>query len=282
MKVKKYQKRKTIFIVVLIILLIYAVTMLAPMYYLVVNSLKKPFDFYENPWNVPVQLCLENYKTAFQMAVDGVSVLSMYLNSAIYTIIAMALGCISTTVTAYVLARFDFRGKELLVLVGIGAMLIPDFGSRAVIYKMYVDLNLIDTWFVLLQYASPFGMMFLITYSTFRTVSKTYAEAAKMDGASEFRTFVQVMVPMAKGVIGMTAVIGAINAWNEFYIPYMYLPSVKTLALGIQELSEAAQTYSNFTELYAAMIVMVVPIVILFVCMRDKIIDNAVAGGLKG
>lgn len=282
MKVKKYQKRKTIFIIVLIILLIYAVTMLAPMYYLVVNSLKKPFDFYENPWNVPVQLCLENYKTAFQMAVDGVSVLSMYLNSAIYTIIAMALGCISTTVTAYVLARFDFRGKELLVLVGIGAMLIPDFGSRAVIYKMYVDLNLIDTWFVLLQYASPFGMMFLITYSTFRTVSKTYAEAAKMDGASEFRTFVQVMVPMAKGVIGMTAVIGAINAWNEFYIPYMYLPSVKTLALGIQELSEAAQTYSNFTELYAAMIVMVVPIVILFVCMRDKIIDNAVAGGLKG
>lgn len=282
MKVKKYQKRKTIFIVVLIILLIYAVTMLAPMYYLVVNSLKKPFDFYENPWNVPVQLCLENYKTAFQMAVDGVSVLSMYLNSAIYTIIAMALGCISTTVTAYVLARFDFRGKELLVLVGIGAMLIPDLGSRAVIYKMYVDLNLIDTWFVLLQYASPFGMMFLITYSTFRTVSKTYAEAAKMDGASEFRTFVQVMVPMAKGVIGMTAVIGAINAWNEFYIPYMYLPSVKTLALGIQELSEAAQTYSNFTELYAAMIVMVVPIVILFVCMRDKIIDNAVAGGLKG
>ena len=266
----------------LIILIIYAVTMLAPMYYLIINSLKKPFDFYENPWNVPVQLCLENYKTAFQMTVDGVSVLSMYLNSAIYTIIATALGCISTTVTAYVLARFDFRVKELLVLVGIGAMLIPDFGSRAVIYKMYVDLNLIDTWFVLLQYASPFGMMFLITYSTFRTVSKTYAEAAKMDGASEFRTFVQVMVPMAKGVIGMTAVIGAINAWNEFYIPYMYLPSVKTLALGIQELSEAAQTYSNFTELYAAMIIMVVPIVILFVCMRDRIIDNAVAGGLKG
>ena len=147
---------------------------------------------------------------------------------------------------------------------------------------MYVDLNLIDTWFVLLQYAVPFGMMFLITYSTFRTVSKTYAEAAKIDGASEFRIFTQIMVPMAKGVIGMTIVVGAINAWNEFYVPYMYLPSVKTLALGIQELSEAAQTYSNFTELYAAMIVMVVPIVILFICMRDKIIDNAVAGGLKG
>lgn len=266
----------------LIILLIYAVTMLVPMYYLVVNSLKKPFDFYDNPWNIPLQICWDNYRTAFQMTVDGVSVLNMYLNSAVYTIIATILGCVSTTVTAYTLARFDFRGKELLVMLGIGAMLIPDFGSRAVIYKMYVDLNLIDTWFVLLQYAVPFGMMFLITYSTFRTVSKTYAEAAKIDGASEFRIFTQIMVPMAKGVIGMTIVVGAINAWNEFYVPYMYLPSVKTLALGIQELSEAAQTYSNFTELYAAMIVMVVPIVILFICMRDKIIDNAVAGGLKG
>ena len=86
-------------------------------------------------------------------------------------------------------------------------------------------------------------MMFLITYSLFKTVSKTYAEAAKIDGASEARIFVQIMIPMAKGVIGMMMVMSAIGAWNDYYTPYMYLPSVKTLALGIQELSEEAQTY---------------------------------------
>lgn len=282
MKTNKFMKRKKIFIVVAVILIIYALLMLTPIYFLIANSLKKPFDFYENPWNFPLKPFLENYKAAFSMQVDGVSVLNMYINSAIYTGIAMLLGCASTTVTAYTLARFEFRGKELLVLIGIGAMLIPDLGSRSVIYKMYVDLNLIDTWAVLLQYATPFGMMFLITYSTFKTISKTYVEAARMDGASEFRLFMQIMIPMAKGVIGMTAVMGAIGAWNEYYIPYMYLPSVKTLALGIQELSEAAQTFSNFTELYAAMVIMVLPIVILFVFMRDKIIENAVVGGIKG
>ena len=103
-----------------------------------------------------------------------------------------------------------------------------------------------------------------------------------MDGASELRIFLQIMVPMAKGVIGMMMVMNAIGAWNDFYTPYMYLPSVKTLALGIQELSEEAQTYSNFTELYAAMVMAILPIIIVFVIMRDTIIDNAVAGGLKG
>ena len=160
-------------------------------------------------------------------------------------------------------------------------MLIPDLGSRSVIYKMYVDLHMIDTWFILIQYATPFGMMFLITYSLFKTVSKTYAEAAKIDGASELRIFLQIMIPMAKGCIGMMMVVSAIGAWNDYYTPYMYLPSVKTLALGLQELTEQAQTYSNFTELYAAMVVAILPVLILFICMRDTIINNAVAGGLK-
>jgi ABC-type glycerol-3-phosphate transport system permease component len=194
----------------------------------------------------------------------------------------MVISAIATTVTSYTVARFNFVGKDLLVSIGIGAMLIPDLGSRSVVYKMYVDLHVIDTWFVLFQFAMPFGLMFLIVYSMFKTTSTTYAEAAKMDGASELRIFLQIMVPMAKGVIGMMMVMNAIGAWNDFYTPYMYLPSVKTLALGIQELSEEAQMSSNFTELYAAMVMAILPIIIVFVIMRDTIIDNAVAGGLKG
>ena len=225
---------------------------------------------------------LANYRFVFQLSVGEVSIFRMYINSIIFTVASTLISCAATTVTAYTAARFDFRGKGLLVSIGIGAMLIPDLGSRSVIYKMYVDLNMIDTWFILIQYATPFGIMFLIAYSLFKTVSKTYAEAAKIDGASELRIFVQIMIPMAKGVIGMMMVMSAIGAWNDYYTPYMYLPSVKTLALGIQELSEEAQTYSNFTELYAAMVVAILPVVILFVCMRDTIINNAVAGGLKG
>jgi len=280
-KIRK-KKVRTLFIVVSVILLIYALTMLMPIYFVVVNSLKKPSQFYENPWNISLVLYVANYIRVLNLSVGEVSIGQMYINSIIYTASAMIISATATTVTAYTVARFDFRGKDLLVSIGIGAMLIPDLGSRSVVYKMYVDLHMIDTWFILFQYAMPFGMMFLITYTMFRTTSKTYAEAAKMDGASEFRIFLQIMVPMAKGTIGMMMVMNAIAAWNDYYTPYMYLPSLKTLALGIQELSEQAQNNSNFTELYAAMVMAILPIVIVFVIMRDTIIDNAVAGGLKG
>lgn len=280
-KIRK-KKVKALFIVVSVILLIYALTMLMPIYFVVINSLKKPSQFYENPWNISLVMYVANYIRVLNLSVGEVSIGQMYINSIIYTASAMIISATATTVTAYTVARFDFRGKDLLVSIGIGAMLIPDLGSRSVVYKMYVDLQMIDTWFILFQYAMPFGMMFLITYTMFRTTSKTYAEAAKMDGASEFRIFLQIMVPMAKGTIGMMMVMNAIAAWNDYYTPYMYLPSLKTLALGIQELSEQAQNNSNFTELYAAMVMAILPIVIVFVIMRDTIIDNAVAGGLKG
>lgn len=263
-------------------LLIYAATMLIPIYFVVINSLKRPLQFYENPWTLPKVLYLANYRFVFQLSVGEVSIFRMYINSIIFTVASTLISCAATTVTAYTAARFDFRGKGLLVSIGIGAMLIPDLGSRSVIYKMYVDLNMIDTWFILIQYATPFGIMFLIAYSLFKTVSKTYAEAAKIDGASELRIFVQIMIPMAKGVIGMMMVMSAIGAWNDYYTPYMYLPETKTLATGLQAFSVNAATTGAYTPMFAAMIIGTAPMVILFICMHKTIINNTVTGGLKG
>lgn len=269
-------------IVAFIILLIYSLAMLTPIYFVIVNSLKRPAQFLENPWTISNVIYLANYKNVMKLAVGGTSLPRMYLNSIILTSSATLISTISTTITAYILARFDFRGKKLLVAIGIGAMLIPDLGSRAVIYKMYVDLHMIDTWWILIQYAQPFGLMFLITYSLYLSVSKTYVEAARIDGASEMRIFLQIMVPMGKGVIGMNIVMSAISVWNDFYTPYMYLPSVKTLSLGIQELAEEVSSSGNYTTLYAAMVLTMLPILILFICMRKTIINTAIAGGIKG
>lgn len=281
-KKKCLKKRKTALIVASVILCLYSLTMLMPVYFLLVNSLKEGFEFFYNVWALPKSLYFENYALALELGVGGVSIVEMYINSIIMTAATVIIATAATTVTAYVLARFEFRGKNFLVAVGIGVMLIPDLGGSATVYKMFVDLKMIDTWFILIKNASPFGLMFLIMYSTFRTVSSTYAEAARIDGASEMRIFVNVLVPMAKGCIGMMCVMTAIGSWNDYYTPYMYMPSVKTLALGLQELAEEAATYSNYTELYAAMTLAVLPLLILFVSMRETIINNAVAGGLKG
>lgn len=281
-KTKFFRKGNISFIIASVVLCLYSLTMLLPVYFLVVNSLKEGFEFFDNAWALPKHFYFKNYALAFELGVDGVSILQMYFNSILLTVLTIIVSTAATTVTAYVLARFRFRGRDILVAIGIGVMLIPDLGGSATIYKLFVDLHMIDTWFIIVKFASPFGLMFLITYSMFRTVSGTYAEAAKIDGASEMRIFLEIMLPMAKGCIGMMCVMTAISSWNDYYTPYMYMPSVKTLALGMQELSEEAATYSNYTELYAAMVLAVLPMLILFITMRKTIINNAVAGGLKG
>ena len=279
---RHFKKIKASYIVATVIILLYALTMLAPLYFVVVNSIKKPIEFYKNPWSIPTTIYLKNYIDAFKIGAGDTSLPQMYINSIILTLSATLISTIATTAIAYALARFKFPGRNLLVAIGIGAMLIPDLGSRTVVYKMYNDLHIIDTWFILIQYTTPFGLMFLMVFSLFQTVAKEYSEAAKIDGASELRILVKIMLPMAWGVIGLMMVMNSIGVWNDFYTPYMYLPSIKTLALGIQELSEEAQAVSNFTVLYAAMIMSITPVLILFICMRNTIISNVAIGGIKG
>ena len=86
---------------------------------------------------------------------------------------------------------------------------------------------------------------------------------------------------MAKGALGATMVILAINNWNDYYTPYMYLPSLKTLSIGLQELTMTVSQLDR-PKLFAGMVVAVMPLVIIFIAMRDVIIENTVAGGLKG
>ena len=282
MEAKRKRKRKKLFIAVAAVLLIYAATMLIPMYFVIVNSLKRPSQFYENPWTLPKVLYLANYRSVFQLSVGEVSIFRMYINSIIFTVASTLISCAATTVTAYTVARFDFRGKGLLVSIGIGAMLIPDLGSRSVVYKMYVDLNMIDTWFILIQYATPFGMMFLITYSLFKTVSKTYAEAAKIDGANEFHIYWYVVLPMCLPVLVTLAIFSFQGNWNDYVWPLIVTNSAqsRTLTAGLATFSGS---YAHqYGKQMAGAVLSALPILLIFVLGQKYFIKGIAIGGIKG
>lgn len=261
---------------------IYSLTLLMPLYYMLNNSFKRIDDFLENgPWSFPVRFWGQNYADAIKLSSGHVTFAGMYVNSIILTVGSVLIMTAAAAVTAYALAKFKFFGRDFLVAVGIGALVIPDLGSSTVVYKMFVDLNMIDTWFILVKYSAPFGMQFLILYSYFRTISPAYVEAARLDGAGEWRIFLQICLPMAKGALGATMTILAINSWNDYYTPYMYLPSVKTLSVGLQELSLTISQLDR-PKLFAGMVVAVLPLIIVFISMRKVIIENTTTGGIKG
>ena len=275
-------KREAGIWIAFVIIAIYSLTLLTPLYYLINNSFKRVDDFLQNgAWVLPKTMHFQNYKDAVSLAAGGVSFTGMYLNSFVLTGAGVAISTLAAIATSYALARFRFYGRNLLVAIGVGSLVFPNFGSSSVVYKLYLDLNLLDTWGILIQYAAPFGMQFLILYGLFVTISGSYVEAARIDGAGELRIMWQICIPMARGALGATAVILALNYWNDYYTPYMYLPSIKTLSLGLQELS-ASVSQLDRPKLFAGMVIAILPLVAIFVTMRDVIISNTVAGGLKG
>lgn len=265
-----------------VIIFVYALTLMMPLYYMLINSFKRVDDFLNNGcWTLPKALHFDNFKDAVVLTSGRVSFVGMYINSIILTVSAVCIATATATMTAYALARYRFFGRDFLVALGVGSLVIPNLGASTVIYKLFVDMQAIDTWLILVQYASPFGLQFLVLYSLFKTVASTYIDAARIDGAGECRIFLQICVPMAKGALGATMVILAINNWNDYYTPYMYLPSMKTLSIGLQELALTVSQLDR-PKLFAGMVVAVTPLLIVFIAMRDVIIENTISGGLKG
>lgn len=264
------------------LLMIYVLTLTVPLYYLIINSFKTNGDFNQSSWGLPKPFVLTGYQKAFTMKAGYTTLPMMFVNSVILAVGATVISVASITVTSYTLARFDFAGKNFLVGVATATMALPALGGNAATYKLMVNLELVDTWGVLLMFGGPFGFSFLVMYSYFKGVAQTYAEAARMDGAGEFRIFFQIILPMTKAALGVIIFMGIVGSWNDYYTPYIYLPETKTLATGLHAFSITASTRGGYTQMFAAMIVGTLPMVILFVVMRDTIIYNTVTGGLKG
>lgn len=284
----KVNKRKILYWTVGLILGIYALSMLIPCWFLVINSFKEASDYtgslykdVTNAFGVPRKFTFGQYKVASEECAKlAAPIYRLYINSVIFTAASTLLATVATVITAYACARFQFRGQGIILGIGVGALVFPDFGSASVIYKFYHATGLLNTWGVLWPNLNPFGLMFLIVYSQFRTISATYAEAAKIDGASELRIMIQIMIPMIKGTVGMMVVMSAIGSWNNYYTSWMYLRSYPTIALGMYEITQNPGV--DRPIVCAIMVLCIIPLVVLFVSMRDTIISNTAAGGLKG
>ena len=278
-KPKLYKKERRVFIVVSVIFFVFAFKLVYPFFYALNNSFKTNWDFIENIWNFPANPTFENYIYAF----TEYDILTMFLNTMILTVGGTVISLVSSSVMAYVLSKYKFRGSSFIYTLAIIFMLIPNLGNVSATYKLLIDLKLIGNIFgVLILYAGPFGMNFLLLYTFFKGISWNYAEAAKIDGAGNFRVFFRIMLPQARAGLMTVGFMTAIGHWNDYFTPYMYLPDTQTLATGLQRLANSATLRGEYTQMFAAMIIVTLPIIIVFAFAQETIINNTIAGGLKG
>lgn len=279
---KRTAPERAIFTVVFVLFTMLAISIVYPFCWLFINSLKTDFAFRQNSFALPERIIFANYYNAMAYSLNGNTIVNMFFNSLINLVGIVSLGLFFSCCTAYVLSKYNFRGREFLFNLALIIMIVPTIGSTAVVYKMWNVLHIYDTYFsVFFMASSGFGTGFLLLYATFKNVSWTYAEAAFIDGSSHFRVFFEIMLPQVMPTVISILIITSIGVWNDYYTPFMYLPTKPTIAVGLYEIQSNAVTKQEYTMFFALMLISVLPIAILFVIMQNTIMENVVSGGIK-
>lgn len=210
--------------------------------------------------------------------------LNWYANTLKIAAINMALSVILTSMTAYVFSRFKFKGKKTGLLSILILQMFPSFMGMMATYNILWQLNLLNTHFgLILTYAAgqiPYNTWLVKGYLA--NIPRSLDEAARLDGASNFRIFGQIILPLIKPILIFVALSQFIAPWMDFIFPRMILssPEKKTLAIGLYDMINA-NTNNNFTTFAAGAVLVAVPITILYVCLQKYLIQGVTAGANK-
>ena len=282
---------KIIFKVIIYIALIaMTISIIVPVLWVFMASFKRNAEFIgkgTNPWALPEQLQWQNYVTAFVDAEMG----EFFLNSVIVTALALILLLVIALPAAYALSRFDFKRKKILnvafmagLFVNINYIVVPIFLMLSGANRMLgVDFFLDNRFILALIYASSslsFSIYLLSGY--FKTLPKGFEEAAYIDGCGYFKTMVSIMIPMAKPSILTVILFQFLSFWNEYIIAFTVMNEHNTLAVGLKNLMAVERTATNYGIMYAGLVIVMIPVLVLYICVQKQLTKGMTLGGLKG
>lgn len=289
--IRETSKLAKFFIYIPLILL--TIMIIVPVFWVFMASVKENAEFYRTPWALPEGFYFQNFIDAWESANMG----SYMLNSLFVTAVGIFLLVIIALPASYVLARFKFKSNKfwnILFMAGlfinVNYIVVPIFlmlnDGDAFLYKVFGTTFFMNNLFVLaVVYAAtalPFTIYLLSGY--FKTLAKDYEEAAYVDGAGYFRTMVQIIIPMAKPSIVTVILFNFLAFWNEYIISMTLLtkPELKTLPVGLMNLMAAQRSAVQYGKMYAGLVIVMLPTLLLYMCVQKKLTQGMTVGGLKG
>lgn len=262
------------------VLLGYTLLALGPIVLIVANSMKSRRAIFDSPFSLPDSdtFDLEGYETVL----DSASFDVYFRNSLIVTVASLFLVVLFSTMAAYALVEYDFRGNTLLGLyMAIGIMIPIRLGTVSLLDLM-VDLRLVNTlWALILVYTAmgiPLGVFLMSQFM--RQVPRDLKAAARVDGASEYRVF-GLVVPLVRPGMAAVAVFTMMPVWNDLWFPLILAPSegTKTVTLGAQAF--LGQFASDWNAVLAALTLAMIPIVVLYVLFSRQFLGGLTEGAIK-
>lgn len=277
MRIKKLTGQKIFDYMIMGIVVIISVF---PFVWVLMSSFKTNNEILSSTFSLPTSFYLDGYR----IAMEKVNIISRFFTSLFVACISTLLAVVFYSMSGYVLARMEFRGKKLIFTLLISSMLIPANAMVQPVYYVINTLGLYDTKSGLILIYTGFGMalsLFLMR-NFFIAIPRELEEAAYIDGASFLKTYIYVMVPLSKSAMASAAILTFINSWNEFMYAMLLTSSEKnrTLPLTIKYFTS---TFSfNYSSMFAALVMCILPTVIVYVFLQEQVAESMVAGSVKG
>lgn len=224
----------------------------------------------------------ENYASAWNAS----NIKVFFLNSALYAVTATVCVILISAPCAYVLSRFTFLGNKVIKSSFIVAMSIPQIMIVLPLFGLATQAHMTGTKTILiLLYIGmqvPFTTTFLLTF--FSNLSRTYEEAAAIDGCSPMKTFWVIMLPLAQPGIITVGIFNFMNIWNEYFISLIFGANERNMSVGpgLKSVLTSMQYTGDWGGLFAAVVIVFLPTFIIYIFLSEKIISGVTGGGIKG
>jgi multiple sugar transport system permease protein len=257
-----------------------AILFALPIYWLIVTSLKSVDEVFADPlvwW--PRQFVWSNYPQALQQFPFW-----RYLTNTITIAVPVAVGTtFSSAFVAYAFSRLRWRGRDAVFYLILGTLMIPNWVTLVPLYILFSKMGWLDTYKPLIVpafFGDPFSIFLLRQF--FLRQPQELVDAARVDGASHLRVFLQIMLPLSRPALVVVALFAFINSWTDFFNPLIYLSSPEKYTLQVGLFNFFGLHVVNWPGLMAAAAVILIPIAIIFVLAQRTFIEGITFTGLRG
>jgi N-acetylglucosamine transport system permease protein len=261
-----------------VLLSIWSIIVIVPFLWVVLSSFKTTKEILASPFSLPAHWRFDNYVHAWTDA----GIRQFFLNTVIVVGVALVLVMMLGSMCAYVLARFKFPGARFIYYLMLAGLTFPVFLAIVPLFFVLKNSGLINTLpgliMVYVAFALPFTVFFL--YAFFKTLPEDVYEAALIDGAGEWRAFFRIMLPMARPGMAAVAIFNFLGLWNQFLLPVALNtdPSRYVLTQGMASFASQAGYAVDFGALFAAVVITVVPVLIVYVIFQRRL-EGSVSRG---
>lgn len=275
-------REKSIFkkVIKTVIFIVIAFIFLLPFYWMIVTSLKTSGEILQFPPTlIPNNITFENYINVFKK----VPMLMFFRNSLFVAFMVTVVSIFTSTLGGYVLAKFNFKGKNIIFLLILSTLMIPITVIVIPLYMMTISTGLKNTLWALIipGFVSALGIFLIRNYLA--AIPNSYIESARIDGCSEFMIYWRIILPLLKPAIAAIAIFIFMGNWNSFFWPLIVIDdlSKRTLPLGIGLFTQAFGVQS-WNLIMAASLISIIPVLIIFLFLQNFFIKGITLSGLKG